>query len=342
MGRAIGYLFAASAVVWALVWWFGPWPNQAWSLVFWAYANTGVTVVAFTESNPLAGLLGLNVFALTSVYAKFFQGPRIVALQMAWVLVAVGTFGLWVGAGRHGDGYLAVAGTIAAIVSLVTTPVVIHFGLWVLRTEANDSVTDHLTGLLNRRGLNLQIGLLMRSSGTVDVPDAALIVMVIDLDRFKHINDTHGHVVGDEVLKRSAHRITGAVHSEALVARVGGEEFVVVAIAAAGHAPRIGERVRLAIEADADRAPVTASVGIAMVPLDDFVRPGLDPAAFLSAAVDYADRAMFEAKRKGGNATTHCLLVVDDSDLATCHCLGQTSNGECSSVVRTEHRENAC
>ncbi|MCX8553802.1 GGDEF domain-containing protein [Mycolicibacterium mucogenicum] len=342
MGRAIGTVFAISTMAWALVWWFGPWPNRVWSSAFLVYANIGVTAVAFTVSNPLAGLLGLNVFALTAVYAKFFQGPRMVALHMVWVLFAVGAFGLWVGAGWDGDGYLAAAGTIAAIASLVTTPIVIHFGLWVLRNEANDSLTDHLTGLLNRRGLNLQIGSLVRSRGTVDSPDTVLMVMVIDLDRFKHINDTHGHAVGDEVLKRSAHRITGAVHSEALVARVGGEEFVVAAITAARHIPRIGERVRLAIEADADQAPVTASVGVAMVPLGDFIRPGGDPAAFLGAAVDCADRAMFEAKRKGGNATTHCLLPVEDSGPSTCRCVGQTSNVECSSVARTEQCESAC
>jgi diguanylate cyclase (GGDEF)-like protein len=252
-----------------------------------------------------------------------------VALQTVWVLVAVGFIGMLIGTGRHGDAYLAAAVTIAAIATLVTTPLVVHFGLWVLRTEANDSMTDQLTGLLNRRGLNLQIGTLVQGHALVDLADAAVAVMVIDLDRFKHVNDTYGHAVGDSVLIRSARRITCAVRSSALIARVGGEEFVVVDVIEQQHIPRISERVRVAIEATADTVPVTASVGVAAVSVDCFKRTASDPVAILGAAIECADHAMFEAKRKGGNATTHRHLFessAGDDGGITCDCVGQTAD----------------
>jgi diguanylate cyclase (GGDEF)-like protein len=139
-----------------------------------------------------------------------------------------------------------------------------------------------------------------------------VVVMVVDLDRFKGINDAFGHAVGDEVLIRSARRIKSAVRGSALVARVGGEEFVVVDLAEPGHTERITERVRSAVAAPADHAPVTASVGVTSVALTKLAAPEVDSVALLDTIIGRADLAMFEAKRLGGNSTIH--LRAADSD----------------------------
>ena len=195
------------------------------------------------------------------------------------------------------------------------TPLGIQFGIWVLRNDANESVTDPLTGLLNRRGLRLHVGDLMRDR---NFADADLVVMVVDLDRFKGINDTFGHAVGDEVLIRSARRIKSAVRGSALVARVGGEEFVVVDVTGSGSTERITERVRAAVGAAADRARVTASVGVTSVALAEFESPDVEAAGLLDRMIGHADLAMFGAKRRGGNATVHIPQV--DSDERSNHC----------------------
>ncbi|WP_162625687.1 GGDEF domain-containing protein [Mycolicibacterium llatzerense] len=181
-------------------------------------------------------------------------------------------------------------------------------------------MTDQLTALLNRRGLNLRIGSLLTDRASDAVPGAFVLVMVIDLDRFKNINDTYGHAVGDEVLVRSAQRIAANVRHDALVARVGGEEFVVVDIVWPGQAAIISERVRSAVSAAADVAPVTASIGVATIALSEFAGDDADPQSVLSAAIECADHAMFAAKRGGGDATTRQSLLVNDD--AVCDCSG--------------------
>ncbi|MCX2710963.1 GGDEF domain-containing protein [Mycolicibacterium sp. J2] len=284
---------ALSALIWTGVWWFGPWPSRGWSILFTVYADVGITVVALTYSNRLAGMFGLNVLVLVSVYAKFFETPKVLALHTVIMLLAVGVFGVSIATGPAGDPYLATANVLIAVVSLLVTPVVIQFGIWMLRNDANDSMTDELTGLLNRRGLNFYIAELVGDRDR-DGGDSVMAV-VVDLDRFKLVNDSFGHATGDAVLVRSARRIVHSVRGSALVARTGGEEFVVVDIAAPEHTRSIAERIRAAIAAPVDIAPVTASVGVASMPLAEFRRSGAEPSAVLAEAIERADRAMFDA-----------------------------------------------
>ena len=119
-------------------------------------------------------------------------------------------------------------------------------------------------------------------------------VLMIDVDRFKQINDEHGHGVGDSVLAQVAARLGGALRAEDVLGRWGGEEFVVVAerTSLAG-ASRLGERLREAVadapvRVGASELRVTVSVGVACTTADD-----------VRALVEQADRAMYEAKRGG-------------------------------------------
>lgn len=323
----VSFALALSALIWTGVWWFGPWPSRLWSILFTVYADVGITVVALTYSNRVAGMFGLNALVLVSVYAKFFETPKVLALHTVVMLLAVGVFATSIATGSDGDPYLAAANALAAVVSLMVTPVVIQFGIWMLRSDANDSMTDELTGLLNRRGLNFYIADLVGERHR-DGADAVMAV-VIDLDRFKSINDAFGHATGDAVLVRTARRIVHSVRGSALVARLGGEEFVVVDIAPPEHAHGIAERIRAAISAPADVAPVTASVGVASVALADFRRIGAEPSAVLAEAIECADRAMFGAKRTGGDATA---VPVPASKTIRCQpdC---PSGGRCGAAV---------
>lgn len=304
-GQAVSLGFAVSTVGWALMWWFGRWPSRGWSIAFIVYADVGIAVASLVDSNHLAGLFGVNALGLISLYSAFFEGPKTLTAHTAWMLVVAGAFGLLIGTGPHGDPYLAAAKVIAAMVALATTPVAIHFGIWVLRSDARQSVTDHLTGLLNRRGLNLRFGNLLRDGHHATATETIMVVM-IDLDRFKEINDTHGHAVGDAVLVRSARRIQQTVSGTALVARVGGEEFIVADVVPAADIDVIANRIRVAIASPADPASVTASLGVTTVSLSADHLGSRNPVALLGLAIDHADQAMFRAKRKGGNVVSHC------------------------------------
>jgi diguanylate cyclase (GGDEF)-like protein len=156
--------------------------------------------------------------------------------------------------------------------------------------EVHASV-DALTGLPNRRYFDEFCGLLARRRRA----DDAVGVLMIDIDRFKDLNDRHGHAIGDQVLRAVGGAIMAAVRDDDVPARYGGEEFVVLLRNPSREvAVDVGERVRGAVGAlDLDEygvAGVSVSVGVAVASVPD--QP-------IESLVAEADRALYRAKRAG-------------------------------------------
>lgn len=155
---------------------------------------------------------------------------------------------------------------------------------------------DQLTGLLNRREFERILAEEEERSRRFGHP---LSLLMIDIDHFKWINDTHGHPVGDTVLREVARRLSGEVRSVDRVARFGGEEFVVVLMETNRDAAiTMARRVCAAIE----RAPVIANETL---PLNVTVSAGTaslpDDAKTGEALVAAADKALYAAKSVGRN-----------------------------------------
>lgn len=167
-----------------------------------------------------------------------------------------------------------------------------------LRRELDFQVNhDPLTGLLNRRGLTDALKLLLGASQAHPRGggDAAVSLIFIDLDDFKMINDEHGHQFGDEVLALIARRLSGRSPVEAVLARIGGDEFVVGMLHPSGKAPS-GDylewlREMLAEPAciDGVRVELRASAGVATE---------VTAEASASSLLEQADRAMYVAKQR--------------------------------------------
>jgi diguanylate cyclase (GGDEF)-like protein len=159
------------------------------------------------------------------------------------------------------------------------------------REVAASASTDPLTGLPNRRYFEEFSSLLAGRRRAGD----AVAVLMIDIDKFKGLNDTYGHPVGDEVLRSVAGAITAAVRDQDVPARIGGEEFaVLLRNPGPDVALEVGERVRQAVR-DLDLRPlgvptVSVSVGVANATAAD---------ESIDALVDRADRALLRAKRAG-------------------------------------------
>jgi two-component system, cell cycle response regulator len=164
------------------------------------------------------------------------------------------------------------------------------------------SRTDALTGLRNRRHVEEYLERLVSLARRHAEPMA---VLVVDIDRFKSVNDRHGHEAGDAVLREVAGRMVGSVRLEDMVGRWGGEEFLVVLPnTAAEGAAELAERLRQVVAdqpcrlPDGGSLPVTISIGCAASLMDD--------AATLVRA---ADAALYQAKESGRNR-----VVVAASD----------------------------
>ncbi|WP_019973491.1 GGDEF domain-containing protein [Mycobacterium sp. 141] len=294
----IVFLFAGGGLFWSVMWWARPWPTHWQSRAFIASADLGIAAVALMSSNWILGLFAYHCFALVSVYLMFLDGPKALAAHNAVVLTALLIFiVLNIGEGRIAD--RTSAGIIfAAAIPIAAVTVVLMVGIQLLRNDANKSTTDPMTGLLNRRGLYLHFrGLLTRN----ETPGHLVTVIVADLDQFKSINDKFGHAEGDNVLVRTAQRIRTAVSSDALVARAGGEEFVVVDLTAANQDNHIAEAIRRALSDAGDVPAVTASLGVHTREWAHLTSSGTDMSRLLDEAIRNADQAMFRAKRAGGN-----------------------------------------
>jgi diguanylate cyclase (GGDEF)-like protein len=152
------------------------------------------------------------------------------------------------------------------------------------------AVTDGLTELANRRSFDRSLEReLTRAART----DGRLSVVLLDVDHFKALNDTYGHVVGDTVLRQIATALKECGREYDTIARYGGEEFAAVLPGCSSAlALQVAERLRQAVEDASTDVPVTASAGVATYPYD-----GLDANALLHAA----DQALYAGKREGRN-----------------------------------------
>jgi diguanylate cyclase (GGDEF)-like protein/PAS domain S-box-containing protein len=155
---------------------------------------------------------------------------------------------------------------------------------------------DPLTHLPNRRLFNDRLGQALTRAGRAQ---SAMALMFIDLDKFKPINDAHGHEAGDWVLQAVAKRIEGCLRASDTAARVGGDEFLVLLtdIQTSDDALAVAEKIRLALEQpyvtpSGLTLRASASIGVAVYP--EHAQTGQD-------LLRLGDRAMYQAKNAGGN-----------------------------------------
>ena len=164
---------------------------------------------------------------------------------------------------------------------------------------------DQLTGLPNRLFLAAHLPLAVEESRKTRTP---LAVLFLDLDRFKHINDTHGHEMGDKLLQEVAQRIQSSVRADDIVVRMGGDEFVVILnkIKTVEQANETAARILASLNVPlviADKPLVTTvSIGLSMFPRD-----GDDVGALLR----HSDTAMYQAKEYGRNNFQSFSPVMD-------------------------------
>ena len=253
--------------------------------LFVAYADVGLTSILLTLQNGTVAGFGAMLFAIVGTYVAHFVRPAAQMAHVAFSTVVILGLGCWALTEPDHDapavitavliGLFVVNGTVT-LHSIYTTEV-----RRAIASKHTHATTDPLTGIANRRAFNA------RARDLIEATEDSVDVMLIDVDNFKIVNDTHGHDRGDEILVDVALAILGAVDSTAVVARLGGDEFAVAAHAVDGRhfsAEALHDRV-------IEQTGILVSVGCAAT---DPSTPESSDA--LSAAVAAADIALYAAK----------------------------------------------
>jgi diguanylate cyclase (GGDEF)-like protein len=296
-GAAVAFVvvLAGMAVVWLL-----NWPTRVQSQVFSAVGTFGIAATCVIETDPRSGMLGCAAFGGLAGYVAFFHSARLLVCTLG---TAFGTALVCaVRIAVAGDVSMAAANLMVLGAGILAVPfcgqILVHW----LSVDALKSSTDPLTGLRNRRGFYRSASKLL----AIEQRPLCLSVLMVDLDNFKGINDTYGHATGDRILAAVADNLRRISGGTTLIARVGGEEFLVADTVGPQEALRTAEAMRNAIAA----TPwgVTASLGVSGIRLssDDETLNRQT----IERLVEAADAAMYEAKRAGGNQVRHADIPV--------------------------------
>lgn len=288
----VSIVAAVMGVVMAMLWLRG-WPTRGQSI---AFVMTGCVAIGggcLWQAEPLVGLMSCCALSVTGGYIAFFHTAKYMVLNF-WLAAAIGAWQA-VRLAATGQPMLAFTSYFLVLELNVIVPCAIQIvvrAVWVDLLRAN---RDPLTGLLNRRACDRAVvGRMLAGANHM-----LLAVAMVDLDRFKKLNDTHGHAAGDEALIAVAGALTAACEETTVIGRVGGEEFLIADIVTTEQLPGWGRHFCDAVAAI--KHPVTASVGIATLPLRSAASEHPDQA--FHQLIAHADSAMYEAKRCGGNQT---------------------------------------
>jgi len=302
--RAVTYIAVLLSVAWctamALLW-ARRWPTRRQSICYAVTAVACTAVVCLSYSDALFGLIACMTFAVLAGYVAFFHRATLLLLTLA--VAAATTLALAIKlSASSGDVVGAACVFVGVTAAMASLPFVSHTLVHFLGVDVMDSDVDPLCGVLNRRGFYRSAGHLVAAHTLA--ADRFLAVTMVDLDLFKNVNDTHGHLAGDMVLNQMGKLLIDCSRRADFVIRWGGEEFVLLLpdTGPAG-AGQVAERLRATLQDFRFPAGVraTASLGVA----------GHRPGETLAALIGRADGAMYRAKQAGRNR-----VLVDPEDLA--------------------------
>lgn len=269
-----------------------------------AYGHLGLPRVIYDSGLATFNAIALWLLAL-AVYRSRIRLPQwlkrglccvVLLLALHWLLIV--PLYLWLLPEWRQQGF--VFGTVLAMVQylLILSTVIVLFCRRLTESEAKAlelAYQDPLTGLSNKRYVDVLFGQALQLANR---PHQALAVFYIDLDKFKPINDSAGHKTGDLVLQEVARRLKASLRSTDICARIGGDEFVVIATQIEQEqyvqeiAAKLLKQMQQPVEIDGHSYELGASIGVSLHP-----RHGLE----LAELLEKADSAMYQVKQQGRN-----------------------------------------
>ncbi|MDZ4270508.1 MAG: GGDEF domain-containing protein [Mycobacterium sp.] len=279
--------------------WLSRWPTRRQSEAAVVIGALFIALWSLAQPTPAVALLACTATAVTGGYIAFFHSMKLLLFNFL-IAIATATAASWRLAEETTIGTAIAAFWLVWFLNL-TVPLSIRGMARAMGTYAMRSDADPLTGLLNRRGFAHRIGSELIGSHPTD---RHLTLVMVDLDDFKRVNDTHGHAAGDRTLKAVAELLREHSPPSAAICRAGGEEFLIAVASDVGFADSIATQLCSAI-ADLPH-DVTASIGTSRTPLERLRARNSE--SLLDDLIAAADAAMYAAKRNGGNQVQHVKL----------------------------------
>lgn len=269
-------------------------------LMFGAWIGSEITIAGAVALEGHRGITALSWLAIPviTLSSRFPMRGVVAGVAIASALTLSVAFGV--------DAHAVIASP-----QLVLAPAALILSVAVLSTalmqsdiqHRSDAVIDQLTGMLNRKALAVRVQELAQQSEVTGEPVG---VIVADLDRFKRVNDTHGHAAGDVVLKEVAYLLRKQLRAFDLAYRLGGEEFLILVPGSdLQHTAELAERLREGVAAEpvGEGLSVTMSLGVGA--------SGHDERFNYAAVFSVADEALYTAKRDGRNRV--CVAQPDQN-----------------------------
>ena len=258
----------------------------------------GVAVSAFVIVDPASTMAVGALLGVVPTIAATGSSRRI-TLSLTVIAIALG-LAVCIGETDGAVRFVAAGATITTL--LVPTVLMASLRSSVAAMTARLerlADTDPLTSLLNRRGLIARAPAMLDEARTSEAP---LLAFLVDIDHFKSVNDELGHAVGDEVLVDVAATLRAVAGPDTLVARLGGEEFLVL-----GLAPSMAGAEATILAAVRDAGTVTVSIGVVRCTVVSGGDVGGDPGSVVDALTTAADGALYAAKSYGRDRAAHVL-----------------------------------
>lgn len=300
IGRTMMWLAVAGGVF-GTVLFLWRWPSRQWSQVYVAATTLSITLACLAYPDPLAALLGCIAFATVVSYAAFFHSPRVVLGVL--LLVTGVAISQTVAVSLQGRPAMALVDLFLILQCSYGVGLTFYTLVRTLRGDLAIADLDPLTGLLNRRAFRtmVQTRILHHRDD-----EGYLLAALLDLDRFKAVNDTRGHAAGDQALVAVAEALRSTATSSTVIARSGGEEFLFADIVASEDAALRYEQVCAAIAGLP--CEITGSIGTALVEVSLVSEDSFD--VMMDQLITAADKAMYDAKHDGGNQCRHHGSVI--------------------------------
>lgn len=296
LGQLAAGIVVVSCFLVAGLWFTQPFPGRPGLIAFGIFADIGLAGSVLMVTDRESATYGCITFVITGTYATVFLSAKWLLAHVVWSTgVTAMVFAL---AYQEPDADMSTltARALVMFTAVILLPIFAHLTWRTLYRDARYSDRDPLTGLYNRRGLDAAVSELFDQAR---ISGSALAFIVVDIDKFKLVNDVHGHSVGDQVIKRTATRIGTHLGEQAVIGRVGGEEYLAVISGSRHLVVVLIDGLIAALSNCSDSVPTTVSIGAVILPTESKAWTG-GPSA-ISVASNVADAMMYQAKAAGGN-----------------------------------------